>query len=203
MSSVVNLTTLLESVELARRDKKYEEMCDHAEKLTLELDDSILGRRLYSKLLYEIHMAAYQQAMAAEGKERTMFWEESLQLAEQSAKEAVAADDVLGKLLAEMNISGLLKKDAKMSARVCREAETIAIAASTTDEDRCRAWQVAMNTYFHRIRITMENKNLYMDPKENVAWLLYRVKDNPNFIAQKDEKWAREAVAEAEKFIQG
>jgi len=60
-----------------------------------------------------------------------------------------------------------------------------------------------MNTYFHRIRITMENKNLYMDPKENVAWLLYRVKDNPNFIAQKDEKWAREAVAEAEKFIQG
>ncbi len=60
-----------------------------------------------------------------------------------------------------------------------------------------------MNTYFHRIRIVIERNKPSKDNRMYIGQLLDTVKNNPNFVEQKDEAWAREAVAEAEKFIQG
>src|SRR3989344_2873979 len=97
-----SIQEFLSAIEKNRRTKDYGRMEDEADQLIDKLrgNDSSDAWAAHSKMTYELHMAAYQQAMA--------LLQKSLDLAEQSATEARKAGDAVGALFTQMNASGLL-----------------------------------------------------------------------------------------------
>src|SRR3989344_4072350 len=145
---------ILHAIELARRGKRYRVMRRLAAVLTADLAASTetSGRwRTQVKVSYELHMAAYQQAVGAKGDRKNSLLLRSWDYAEQSAREAEMAGDAVGALFAEMNISGLIltalgrwQEALERSSATSEKAEMIAAAADTSDEDRRRALRVAV-----------------------------------------------------------
>lgn len=188
---------LLSALEKARRAEDYARMEVEAAELNKKLAGSNLPEvwTVRAKMTYELHMAAYQQAMSLIQK--------SLQLAERSAMEARKAGDTVGALYAEMNISGLLypalgkcEEGMALSSKVCREAEAFA-AVALDEKAKTRALRVAMNSYFHRIKATVQHGGSPADVKR---WL-ETVKTNSVYVALKNDVWAVAAVQEAEDYL--
>ncbi len=193
---------LLALVESKRRDELYETMAVLEEITLRELLRTLSAEtekemwRIRSRLTYERHMAAYQQDSI----------EESLTLAEQSSREAKFGDDEVGALFAEMNISGLLlpalgkwEYALGMSGGVCAKAEAIAYSPLASERDRNRASRIAMNTYFHRIRMTIQYRKDFTAKHDVQDWLDC-VRENPVYLSIQHE--FRTDVEAAEKFIQ-
>lgn len=148
---------LLSTIEKARRAEEYGRMDAATNALVGELmgDDSLDAWATRSKMTYELHMAAYQQAMASLQK--------SMDLANQSAEEARKAGDAVDALYAQMNISGLLlpalgrrKEGFELSQQVYQESQALSVVA-TDDKARDRADRVGTNALFHQIRMLMED----------------------------------------------
>lgn len=205
--STVRQNNLLILVEGARRDEEYDQMGRCVDQLLNELGDdtSPEAMRLRSKITYERHMAKFQQAVSFQARADQAF-QESLELALLSDKEARESGDEVGALFAEMNISGLLlpalggwRKGVVRSEKTCDRAEFIAAAKGTSEVDRKRAWQVAMNTYFHRIRMIMTFGRGGKGAQFWVKRWLEHVKKNPIYLANQDK--LRADVEAAEKFI--
>ncbi len=141
-----HIAKLLAQLEKARREENY-----------LRMD--LLVQHLYggigtseewetrSRISYELHMAAYQQAMN--------LLKESEKLAERSAEEARKAEDLIGILFAKMNIGGLIypamgkfEKSVALSKEVLHNANSL-IDKATDDKTRSRALRVATNAFAH------------------------------------------------------
>jgi len=197
---------LLAIVATFRRSETYEEMHRFAgvlyRKIASGEEPAVWNMR--SKLSYELHMAAYQQAGKANTPaSRNRLLQRSMSFARKSASEAEKAGDAAGKLHALMNISGLLYpalgkfvEGAALSKEVCDQAEEL--SQKTTDADaRDRVLRIAMNTYFHRIGIAVKNAGNVND----VQRLLTRLDANSIYRACNDQEWARKAVEEAREYI--
>ncbi|KKW40708.1 MAG: hypothetical protein UY91_C0036G0007 [Parcubacteria group bacterium GW2011_GWB1_55_9] len=168
----MNTNELLSTIEKARRAEDYKSMNVATETLNMRLegDTSPDAWATRSKMTYELHMAAYQQAKSSLQK--------SLGLAEQSATEARKAGDVAGELFTQMNTGGLLlpalgkmQEAMALSKKVADEAEALATAA-TDETEKKRLLRIAANAYYHCIRMTME---LHGDPRVLSRW--YELKD--------------------------
>ena len=179
-----------------RRIGAYNRMQKFADTLIEKLDDPEVPEalRLRSRLAYELHMAEYQKGD----------YQKSMSLAGMSADEAERAGDIPGKLYAQMNVSGLLlpalgrhEEGVALSEEVCRQAEELGLNATDSDA-RNRVLRIAMNTYFHRIRIVVENEGNAGDIKH----LLAQLGENPVFQSCKDEEWVKKDIQIANDFIQ-
>ena len=181
---------MLRAIESARREKRYRLMRHLTAVLMAELasaTETTERWRAQAKVSYELHMAAYQQAMMARGKRKNNFLLRSRHYADRSAHEAEMAGDAVGALFAEMNISGLILpaldrwRDAlEISLATSEKAEAIAGALGTTDEDRKRALRVAANCYFHRGRIIVAQKR----DRTELALLREKIEVNPVYQEQ-------------------
>ena len=194
MSKVENLLTVIEK---ARRAENYTRMEVGVIELNevLGTNDSPDALTARSKVTYELHMAAYQQAMA--------LLQKSLDLAEQSATEARKAGDAVGALFTQMNASGLLlpalgkrKESFELSQEVHAEAQSL-VATATDDKTKGRANRVAVNALFHQIRMLMEDDD---NPAE-VKRLLGLVEANTLYqsLKGKPEGWG--SVEEIKAYI--
>ncbi len=108
MDEIVALAS--NALEKARRAGRYRLMRHLAKVVMTEAE--ILERRegafVRCRVLYELHMAAYQRAMATDGKLKRALVLRSLDFVKESKREAQAAHYSLGALYAQMNISGLI-----------------------------------------------------------------------------------------------
>jgi len=179
----------LRAIETARRDERYNLLRRLASALTDEVDGEVQPTRgiVRSRVLYELHMAAFQQATKSTGRQARALLRSSMSLANKSALEADTAGDRLGVLHTEMNASGLIlpamgqwREALEMSIRTSEEAEKIAVASDTSDADRTRAFRVAANCYIHRGRIIVKQK---LDPME-LAHLREKIDANPVYQDQ-------------------
>lgn len=196
---------LLSVVGVFRRAKGYTAMAAHAAELRrkLEGDDSAQAHGLMAKVLYEEHMAVYQQAEETQGDVAQALYEKSAVLAKWSASEADKAGDPCGRLFALMNVSGLLlpkmhewEKALKLSIEVSDEAEALAAAAPDAEAAK-RPQRVVMNCLFHRLEIGAGHS---VSVQKMQSWLS-RLEVNPVYQSCKEQDWAREAVAAARQYI--
>jgi hypothetical protein len=194
-------------VESFRRQEKYREMDFFAqilfEKTQTGPAPSPESLRLRSKLHYELSMAVYQHAMKGPDASAATQYKEAVTLARQSAEEAMAGGDPIGKLFALMNVSGLFlpklrkwNQALEISAQIGADAAKLAQAA-TDDDSRNRAFRVLMNSLFHRINISVEFGGNAADVK---VWL-DELEPNPIYQASKEQEWAVRYVAAARAFI--
>jgi hypothetical protein len=171
---------ILRDLERSRRAKDYSGMSNYTAELLDELnsESSPAAFAARSKASYEHHMAEWDLRRI----------DESETYALQSAREADHAGDPVGRLFAEMNISGLIRprqgkwqEGLALSSDVCQRAEQI--AAETGDETtRKRAQRVAMNTYFHRIKILLDHEG----DRQQVHRLLLLAEANPIYQSNPD-----------------
>lgn len=202
------LKAAIRAVELARRAQNYSLMRSLASAVLRDvqtLSQPVRGQVL-SRVLYERHMAAFQQAHGQTGTRRQTMLQRSRELAEHSAHEAEAAGDEVGALFTLMNISGLIlpalgryEEAYHISEEASAKAERIANVAETSEEDRSRAWRVARNCYFHRIRLLIAGSGSRME----VARLLRVVHDNQVMLRLPDHHELGPDIAAAVAYIVG
>lgn len=202
--SILNLVVALAVVESCRRNRLYDQMEDC---VTLFLEKMAPADWLSWHLLnYEISMARYQQAEAIgnpESAEAQQLYRDGLEYAEQAARDALKAGNVLDSLFASMNITGLFlprlgqwEEAIRRSEQVSEEAER-QYALATDDTTRSRAKRVAMNAALHRITIGAEHDVPVEDMRRWLGILL----ENPIYLAAKDQDWAKDGVRTAEEYI--
>jgi hypothetical protein len=171
---------LLADIEKARRDKDYISMWGLSHKLQGELVDDASSdacAAARAKMLYEHHMAAYQEG----------HFETSMELAQQSALEARKANDPVGALFTQLNISGLLLP------ALGKRAEGFTLSLSVYAEATAivdRANRVAVDALFHQIKMIMEDSG----PRSEVKRLLDLAETNPLYQRLKDDPEANRWV---------
>jgi len=161
------LEDALKRVESARKQERYGLMKRLANRVFVAIKhiDRREKYQVRARLLYEHHMALYQQSVAAAGPERLSLLRGSLRVARQSGIAAEKAGDRVGVLFADQNISGLLLSalghptDAiRISKETAVKAERIGRARRTKRIDRKRARRVAVNCYLHQLRMQTAGK---------------------------------------------
>lgn len=191
---------LLPLIESLRRREVYDRMQVYADLLDRKLgtDQSQPRCKFHSKLLYELHMARWQQGSKAATDAAPALFQESMDLATRSADEAEKGGDLAGALFARMNISGLILpalgriEDAmNMSAQTYRDA--LELAARSDAEAAKRPLRVAMNCLFHRMDMAVKHGG---DSADVSRWL-GELDANPIYQSAKDQDWARTAVEAA------
>ncbi|MDD5103134.1 MAG: hypothetical protein PHX93_01915 [Candidatus Peribacteraceae bacterium] len=201
----MDLQQLLSAVGACRRNLGYMSMMAFAELLRSKLagDQLPAASNLRCKALYELHMAAYQQAEAASGETAQALYQRSKELAEQSAEEARKAGDPCGALFALMNVSGLLlpkmgqwEEGYGLSEQVSFEAEVLAVEAPD-DEARKRPLRVAMNAYLHRVDMLTRNGGR----KGAVEALLAQLNGNPIYQACREHADVAALVQRAQRYV--
>jgi len=198
--------SLLSQLEKERRAKNYDAaraIADDIEEQRLAINGDPL---VQSRVMYELHMASYQQWKDNPSYGRKHL-DESLQYALRASQSASVAGDILGKLFADMNVSGLIypalglyESALELSRQTSTRAESY--AAETRDEDdRGRAHRVAMNCYIHRIRILVSTGGSRMDVDD----LLFKLGQNPLYreLDAKGEQWLKKDMASAAAYIAG
>lgn len=195
---------LLPVLEACRRGGIYDLMNCSADMLRRKIEgNEPAAWRQRSRVTYELHMACFQRAQQADGAHARKLLEESIFLAEQSAKEAEWAGDPCGRLFALMNISGLLlpklgrwQEALSLSEQVGAEAERLA-ASMTDDEARNRPLRVAMNTYLHRLEMLIAHNGR----SDDIRSLLGKLEANPVYQACKEHPDVRAAFEAARSYI--
>ncbi len=198
------LLSRVKAIEEARRARRYAQMYTLAMSIVQELRDENTDEiwRIRSRITYELHMARYQLAMESDPPNQE-FLRESMAIAGISAEEARRGHDPAGALHAEMNISGLLMPALGRWAEGMMRSRLVGLRAdafateSADESERSRLLKVAMNTYFHRIRITMEHGL----KASNVEELLEQLDKNLVYQQLRNETWAIEAIEKARAYV--
>lgn len=171
----VRMTVMVRMSEYHRRGKRYDEMNASVTRVRTELGTRVTegepaANKIVSKVVYEAHMAAYQQGEEAEGADRKEeaagHYARSVALAEASAAHAAVGNDRPGQLFALNNIATLLlpklgKPEEAIAAAIAIAAEAQGIADGLPDdadhaEDRLRALRTVMNAQLHAVDIAVQ-----------------------------------------------
>lgn len=196
---------LLPVIGSLRRAKQYADMdvCVGLLDQKLEGDDSQTAWATRSKATYDQSMAAEQQAKASlSPTTATKLYRLAVQLAEQSAEQALTGGDPIGRLYALMNISGLFlpalgqwQEGLALSEDVSRQARIL--AASADDDTRKRIQRIDMNCLFHRTEMAVRHEGSVADVERWVAEL----EGNPVYQDSKAQDWAKEYMGRATDYI--
>jgi hypothetical protein len=195
---------LLPLIESLRRREIYDRMQVYADLLDQKLgaNQSEPACKFRSKLLYELHMAHWQQGSRAASDAAPALLQASMDFATRSADEAEKGGDPAGALFARMNISGLILpalgriEDAmNMSTQTYRDA--MELAARSDTEAAKRPLRVAMNCLFHRMDMAVKHGGETAD----VSRWLGELEANSIYQSAKDQGWARTAVEAARAYI--
>lgn len=198
------LLAKLKEIEKARRAENYEALEVFVDSLDAQLDGDVSGQAhcARSRVRYEQHMACYQRAMKETGAVKSSLLWQSLTYARSAALYANLGDDPAGRLYAEMNIGGLIlpeqgkwERGLSFSTDVCEEAERFSESATSESEKR-RLLNIAMNTYAHRIRHARKNGAT----AEDVLRWGEAIKENPVFKDSLDQDSAQEVLRQVAEF---
>ena len=201
----------VKAIENARRKRTsegYALMHQMADRLLgeLESDQSAEAWAIRCRVYYEVHMGAYQRWKDDPAHPPALL-DESLLLAQRSAHAGEEGNDSVGRLNAEMNISGnifpalgMWRSGLEMSRRVSDEAEAEAMHAGDDEAARDRALQVAMNCYVHRIRMHVANNG----DREDVEQLMAACEANRVFQRFKVQgaEWVERDMGAARAFVE-
>ena len=187
---------LLKDVETARRRKDYVDMDYLANQVAklLQNDTSSDASRSRSRLSYEKHMAAFQQA--------EVHLQAAKAHAETAAQEADRGGDPAAGLYAKMVLGGhtlpALREGRiaiELLAQVCDDAEKL-FAATTDASEKSRVERIIMNCYWHRILLALE----YRGDKNDVQKWKTALESNLVFQQYRTTVGAK-ALADAQAYI--
>ncbi len=196
MMDAPKVEAALKDIELARREKRYDEMTNYAHVVQSRLDDdtSELAWRWRSRVSYELHMAGWQQGNV----------DKSMRLAEQSVREANRGKDPIGALFGTMNIAGHLfpaqnrvEDGRAMMLSICEKAREI-LKTPLTAEDVRRATRLLMNCYAFLINFALRDGG---DWRAEVGLWLMDLEDNSEFQKEREKEWAEKLVLSAEAYL--